>query len=371
MEVYPQQNVPVPKDRYQYFYVDVGVAKGANKFISHKAGACKGTIVIDLPEHMEVTPKEQLFELAATDQKRFYFKVVNREWSDEVCLFRPLIRFEGKDTIFETVYPGTRILRSKKAGYIEPLDNTGLLVYGGYNDKKKNGRFDKCTGPSGPHYYPGHGPSWSNEGVKGWCVNSGNPCHIYRVYKNIDYWQGTMCFWMRKDPGKRNENLYKSDPASTMNKMVGYNNGESIVTVGFGYGRSISNTGMNLKRFRSWKGKPGYLQYNIRLMNGRTISAQYQPFNWEHKWRHIGLVWSVPEKRLELYVDGKVASKGDPGEGDWHATPWHRGRVTGHGLIIITTDHGSWCATCRDEVYIYNRCLSAEEIMANRKLAEQ
>ena len=107
------------------------------------------------------------------------------------------------------------------------------------------------------------------------------------------------------------------------------------------------------------------------MMGGHLVACQAGPFNWTEEWRHVAFLWSVKEKRLELYLDGKLAAKADPGEREWHPSPWDRGVGSGNGwnMNLITSDHGAWTATCRDEVYIYNRVLAPEEIMGNRERA--
>jgi hypothetical protein len=45
--------------------------------------------------------------------------------------------------------------------------------------------------------------------------------------------------------------------------------------------------------------------------------------------------------------------------------PWDNAGPYGHPLELLTTDHGHWSGTCRDELYIFNRALSGDEIRAN------
>ncbi|HET6428397.1 MAG TPA: hypothetical protein VFJ30_08310, partial [Phycisphaerae bacterium] len=218
-----------------------------------------------------------------------------------------------------------------------------------------------------------HTAAYNNEGVKGWCMNSQRVCQLHEVFKNIDYYEGTICMWVRKDPFVRNENTYVPDPAETAKIGSGRGNaGETLLTVGGGQRLGSAATGLTLRRFRSWKGKPGYLQLTYQLMGRRLIVCQAGPFEWTETWRHVGILWSVKDRRLELYLDGKLAAKADPGPlKEWYTAPWDNGEAAGHGLVLISSDHGLWCGTCRDEVYIYNRALTAEEIEANRKAAQR
>ncbi|MGA2035501.1 MAG: hypothetical protein ABSG68_24900, partial [Thermoguttaceae bacterium] len=82
----------------------------------------------------------------------------------------------------------------------------------------------------------------------------------------------------------------------------------------------------------------------------------------------VAILWSVKQKRLEIYLDGKLAAKAHPGQQEWYPSPWDRGVGNGNGwnMNLITSDHGAWCGTCRDEVCIYNRALRPEEILANK-----
>jgi hypothetical protein len=228
------------------------------------------------------------------------------------------------------------------------------------------------VGNPSPYFYPNHTAAYNNEGAKGWCMNSQRVCQIYDPWRNIDFFEGTALFWLRQDPSVRNENTYVPDPAATAGMGCGRSNqGETIFTAGMVQNVSSSNSGITLRRFRSWSDKDGYLQLTYQLLGRRVIVCQGGPFNWTEEWRHVALLWSVKDRRLELYLDGKLAAKADPGpEAEWYAAPWDRGRPSGWALEVITSDHGNWCGTCRDELYLYNRALSAEEIEANKNLVK-
>jgi hypothetical protein len=200
-------------------------------------------------------------------------------------------------------------------------------------------------------------------------MNSQLVCEILDSYRNIDYHEGTVCFYVRKDPLVRNENTFVPDPKETQKFHCGRgNNGETLFTAGMVQNAGSSNSGITLRRFRAWQGKDGYLQLTYQMMGGKLVVCQASPFAWTEEWRHVAILWSVKQKRLEIYVDAKPAAKADPGSEEWHPSPWDRGVGNGNGwnMNLITSDHGAWCGTCRDEVYIYNRALTPEEILANK-----
>lgn len=374
LELDPASQVPMFKGRYQHFLVRIDNRKTTrsdglpNTLISHKAGACKGTLGWLLPAGMRAEPPEQAFELGENDTRNFVFKIHNDVWSEEAGMIRPVVKLAGSDRPLRVPFPGTRVVRAKSKIHYTPLDAQGLLVEASWDDRTRNGLFDRSVGPPGAHFFPGHRAAYNNEGVKGWCMNSMGVCQIHQTFKNVDYFAGTLCMWVRKDPMKRNENTYVPNPAATAKMGAGRSNsGETLVSIGGGQRLGSAASGLAIRRFRSWKGKPGYIQATYQLMHRRLIVCQAGPFKWEENWRHIAVVWSVKDRRLELYLDGKLAAKADPGKGEWHATPWDGGRAAGHGLQLITSDHGTWCGTCRDEVFIYNRPLTPKEVLASKE----
>lgn len=52
-------------------------------------------------------------------------------------------------------------------------------------------------------------------------------------------------------------------------------------------------------------------------------------------------------------------------------SPWDRARPSGWNLQRLTSDHGNWTSTCRDEVHVFNRVLSPDEIKANLDAAKK
>ena len=133
-----------------------------------------------------------------------------------------------------------------------------------------------------------------------------------------------------------------------------------------------SGGGLTLRRYYGWDGKEGYLQATYQGMGSQLHCVQVPYENARlNEWRHVGVLWSLKEKRLELYLDGKLAGKAEPGEAEWHGVPWDNGRHSGMAWQIISHDHGKWVGTCRDEWYAYNRALKAEEIKANMELVKK
>jgi hypothetical protein len=316
---------------------------------------------------MSVDPPEQAFALPENGEATLVFLVTNREWAREPAKVRPRVRFEGEREPVELLCPGTTVIRDRELVECKPLDPDGLLVYAGWDERGKNGSFDRSAGSPSSHYYPGHQPGYSNEGVKGWCLESARSCQIYKTWKNIDAHQGTICFWFRRDPKVRNELQVKGDPAGSWKQGVNRgNDGESMIMAGMVQRRGYSNGGLVLRRFPGWDGKEGYLELVYQGLGRRLhhVAVPYEKATM-FEWRHLALVWSAKEKRLEIHLDGKLAGRAAPEETEWTPVPWDNAGPTGHPLEILTTDHGHWSGTCRDELYIYDRALSADEIKAN------
>ncbi|MGA2032759.1 MAG: biopolymer transporter ExbD, partial [Thermoguttaceae bacterium] len=174
------------------------------------------------------------------------------------------------------------------------LDDKGLLFAASWDDNALNGRADRACGNPLAYFYPGHRAAYSNEGAKGWCMNSQLVCEILDSYRNIDYYEGTVCFYVRKDPLVRNENTFVPDPKETVRFPCGRsNNGETLFTAGLVQNAGSSNSGITLRRFRSWQGKDGYLQLAYQMMGGRLVACQAAPFPWSEEWRHVAILWSV------------------------------------------------------------------------------
>jgi len=217
--------------------------------------------------------------------------------------------------------------------------------------------------------------NYANDGIKGWCLNA-NSIVISDSYRNIDYREGTALFWFRRDQEtRRNENQYRADPQETA-KLLNQNiitQGECILSCPYADGVQTtveSQSHIILRRYASWGGKPGYLQATYQGLNRQLHCAQaFFDKDYVNEWRHVALIWSLRERRLEIYLDGKLAAKAEPGAEEWHGAPWDCGEASGSELQPIASDHGKWCGTLRDEFYIYNRALKLDEIQANMEKA--
>ncbi len=372
VEMDPPERIPLAPGQSQHFEVLLANGRSSqpggplDKFISQKAGPCKGVVSLELPDGMEATPAELPFDLATADSRcSLVFKVLNKKWDKEKGVVRPILRLDGEKEPVDSVCPGTWILRDPAIFDHKPLDEKGLLVYASWDDIDKNGKLDRSVGnPNGYHY--SYTSVYSSDGARGTCLAS-QGCNIYDSYKNINYQEGTMLFWMRRDPKLRNELQYKGDPATSWKQGVNRGNaGENLIMAGTWQQRKVASSGLSLRRYPGGNGKDGYLELLYQCMNNRHYYMQVPYDNkrlWE--WRHVAMLWNVKDRRLELYLDGELAGKAEPGNGEWYAAPWDRGAQTGWKLELLTIDHGKWAGTCRDEMYIYNRALSAEEIKAN------
>lgn len=367
VEMDPISRLPLPAGRSQHFIVRIANGQAPTKFISRKAGACGGVVTLDLPPGMTSEPSEQKFALPENGDATLTFLVTNREWSPAPVKVRPLVRFDGEKDPVEVLCPGTTVIRDQAAIDYRPLDDQGLLVHAGWDDREKGGSFDRSVGSPHSHYYPGHEPGYSSEGVKSWCLESARSCQIYKTFKNIDAQEGTICFWFRRDPKVRNELQVKGDPAQSWKQGVNRgNDGEAMLTIGNVQRRGFSNGGLGLRRFPAWEGKEGYLDLVYQGLGRRLhhVTVPYEKATM-FDWRHAAIVWSAKEKRLEIHLDGKLAGRADPAQAEWFPVPWDNAGPYGHPLEVLTTDHGHWSGTCRDELYIYNRALSGDEIRAN------
>jgi hypothetical protein len=346
--------------------------KQQGKFISHRAGPCKGVVTFELPEGLEATPREQPFDLKENGLARLVFHIRNTMWSEELSMLKPVVRFDGEKQPVATVFPGVLIERSAQMQY-KPLDDKGLTLYASWDhpeDFKRN-RADiavhrrnmgAMVGQYGGEY------NYHNDGKRGWCLNSklegfGDP------YQTVDYQKGTVMFWTRRDPRQKNENQMRPNRAKTW--QAGYSEGYEPGELLFGvsscqYIARSSKSDICLKRFPGWDGRKGYLEAVYAGMGMQKHYVQVD-FDWSDTWRHVALLWDVKAKRLEIYLDGKLAGKADPGKDEWLGSPWDVGRPGGAGTNFSfgSKDHGKVALTLRDELYIYDRPLSVDDIVAN------
>jgi len=370
VDMIPNMRLPLPKGEHQYFEIRLANGKGRDKFIHHQAGPCRGVLRLDLPEGMTAEPEEHPFDFQADDGKTFLVKVTNSRWGAEEVKVRPVIRLAGAGKALELVEPGTTVIRDPEQVRHQPLDDTGLLVYWGFNDHTRPATFTRSAGRAGGHLHPGTTTAFAPGGVRGGCIKSQPNCAIHGTYKNIDYRQGTILFWFKRDPQVKNDNRYIAEAAGTWRHRGRSNSGEGMVFVQGVQRTGAASGGLDIRRYATWGEKTGYLEAVYRCLRNRAyhVRAPY-PRAMEKQWCHVAVAWSVKDRLLELFVNGKSAGKADPGEGPWQAVPWDNAADWGHPLVVSTMDHGHWSGTMRDEFYVYNRPLTPEEILANKRLA--
>ncbi len=381
VEVSPYNQTSILKGRFQHILVDLSNVRAAGKFLSHKAGPCKGVVSFNPPAGLEVRPAKLPFELAAGEKARLVFRLYCNEWSPQAARVPPIITLAGRKDPVRFPYPGTKIIRDRKVIDHKPLDADGLLACATWDDKNFCG-FTTAVGKRGV----GHGGlsskigvNWTPiaDGAKGWCIGAQSAV-LADSFKNIDFKAGTIACWIRRDLRIRNENQYRGDPNTSWKRgavVFANNNGETIWVAGGG-GQLIGRCqrGITLRRYYGWDGREGYLEAIWQGMGQlRVAQAPY-----ENKrlleWRHVAVLWDVEARRLEIYIDGKLAAKAPPGEAEWYGCPWDNGTPStggrAHGIQAISMDHGKATWTMRDEFYIYNRPLSPEKIRANMNRAK-
>ena len=372
VDMVPNMRLPLPKGEHQYFEIRLANGKGRDKFISHKAGPCRGVLTFSLPDGMTVEPKEHPFNFGENDRKTFLVKVTNDKWGKDEVKLKPIIKLDGADEALELLEPGTTVIRDKEQIDHKPLDDTGLLVYAGWNDRKLNGKFTRSAGRAGPHHFPGTTAAYRANGVRGLCLESQPNCSIHGTYRNVDYRQGTILFWFKRDPRVKNENRYIADPATSWRHGGRSNYGEGMVFVRGVQRVGYASGGLDVRRYPTWGKKEGYIEVVYRCLGRRGYHVQTPyPRSMEKKWCHVAVTWCVKDRLLELFVNGKSMGKAEPGDGPWHAVPWDNAADWGHPLVVSTMDHGHWSGTLRDEFYVYNRPLTAAEIRANMAAAKQ
>ncbi|HET6428773.1 MAG TPA: LamG-like jellyroll fold domain-containing protein [Phycisphaerae bacterium] len=372
VDMAPNMRMPLPAGENQYFWVRLSNVTGPDKFIHYKAGPCRGVLTFDLPEGMTAEPAEQPFDFGADQTKSFLFKVTNTLWDPAEVKVRPVIRLEGVAEALELLEPGTTVIRDRDQIDHKPLDDSGLLVYWGFNDDRRVATFTRSAGRAAGHLFPGTTTSFAPGGIRGGCLASQPTCAIHATYKNIDYRQGTILFWFQRDPRVKNDNRFMADPATSWRNGGRSNSGEGMVFVQGVQRDGYASGGLDIRRYPTWGDKTGYIEAVYRGLGGEAFHVQAPyPRSMEDTWCHVAVTWSVKDRRLELFVNGKSAGKADPGEGPWHGVPWDNAADWGHPLVVSTMDHGHWSGTMRDEFYVYNRPLTAEEIAANMLLAKK
>jgi len=335
----------------------IGVRANWPSFLSHRSGPCRGTVSLDLPRGMENLGSPQPFELAKNDHATLIFKVKNNSWDEMPVKVRPEIRLEGWRDPIDFPARGTTVIRNRATLEYKPLNADGLLFYfscdseldyiAASDPKSKRGRFFWWGDSAFPNPFP--------IGVKGRCMPGMGRQFTqfgFASLKNIECRRGTVCLWLRKEPGKRNE--------------MGKNRREEI----FGpkvpptQERAEGTSGVTLWRHRAWDSKPGYLQLEYQGLGKRFQRCQAR-FDWTEKWRHAAYLWDTAARRLELYLDGKLADKVKPDGEPWYPVPWDDGTGNNARLTGMMSEGGAYNGTQRDEIYIYNRPLTVAEIREN------
>ncbi|KKL96164.1 hypothetical protein LCGC14_1847230, partial [marine sediment metagenome] len=373
LEMFPSQRFPMTKGRTQPILIYLANGRSSSpggppdKFISSRAGPCKGVVGFDLPEGIVADPPEQAFDLPENGAVRLVFNVTNNKWGKDVVTIRPVVKFDGEKAFTETVHPGTHVIRDKGLLDYKGLDDQGLTFHANWDDPDK-----WINRAVNPRNHEGWGwVKFNQEGVKGYCANARSGKFL-DPFKTVDYQQGTVLFWMKRDPARRNENQNRPDPDKTwkMRLSQGYGRGELICgDEDTGQPHLPGKSGVGLRRWPGWGGKEGYLEA-VYISMGNT--RHYVQVPWPNKrlweWRHVALLWDMNARRLEVYVDGKLAGKADKGAEPWYGSPWDPGRPSGgtnSGFSLGSCDHGKISLTLRDEVYIYDRVLTPEQIAAN------
>jgi len=388
----PVPQIPLRASGSQHFLVN----------LSKASAACKGKVAFaDLPEGLSAEPTEQAFDLAPGKGVQLVFKITCTAWGKPATI-RPTVTVEGNEPVRFPEHLKTIVIRDQKLLDKRPVDAKGLLLYYSFGDGWKghsnsNIFADKFVGErslwnEGLWNAPG--------GVKGngsWACSGDAECKIaFAPLNNIDHRRGTILFWLRK--GTRSKEIpyhraFKMDRESTWKIgptiSRGYQ-GEGI----FGANYSPQMEAARTRGLKGWKVKPdsdsfislrrykaqgnvrGYLEATYLGMRRRryTVRADY---DWTRDWHHVAVTWDTAARRLEIYIDGKLASDKirtngrDQPDPVWYPAPWNigvLGRNAQFGIIQYRAE-GSINTTDRDEFYVYNRPLPAKEIQANMKSA--
>jgi len=367
--------------------------------LSNAAKACQGTVrFATLPEGIEAEPASRDFRIAPGQSRLLVFTVKCTAWGAPAVV-RPTVTAGDEPVDFPDRLQA-EIIRDRAALDKKPLNADGLLAYYSCGDASDDEyhHFDRCVGyrrfwEEGIWYHAG--------GVKGRAVFGMNgmpyPRHqwskiAYDPLNNLYHKRGTICFWMRKS--RRLDEIpytprFKGDPADTWKigptAMRGHD-GEGLV----GWIRSPQTilTRWHLKRPRPWKPfkkgsdsfvslrrykavpgvTDGFLEACYLAMRGKVYHVQ-APYRYTEDWRHVALAWDIDRRRLEIYLDGKLASgkvmcngKGATDEA-WYAAPWNvMCRCNAAMSIVCASAEGGRSATDRDEYRTYDHALSPDQI---------
>jgi len=364
LEMIPHMRMPIRKDETLYYQVTVS---NKFRFLHPETGACEGILRLDMPPGMACEPEAHGLKLGEKEARVFVFKVTSRQWNPMDSYIRPQITLAGQGAPLSILEPGVLVIRDQKRIDIKPLDESGLLVYASYDDATKNGAFDRSAGKAGAYHFPTTTTAYNDKGVRNSCVASQPTCNIYDTYGNIDYRRGTAAFWAKRDPLITNELRVKGDPKTSWQRT---NNNQKEAL--------FHTPGLQIYRYPDWSDAPGYLEAiyfeafgDGQYGNRRVVHIPYTKKE-QYAWTHIAVTWDVDARSLRLYKNGKLAGELTGGPRPWHPFPWDQGGFNfGHPLITISMDHGKKALTLRDEVYIYDRPLSAALVKANMEKAKQ
>ena len=390
----PVPQIPLRVGQSQHFLVN----------LSKPAAACRGKVSFaELPEGLAAEPKELPFELAPGKSVQLVFKVTCTAWGEPATI-RPKVTVAGDEPVNFPEHLKTKVIHDQKLLDKKPVDAKGLLLYYSFGDgwqghSNSNIFADKQVGErslwnEGLWNAPG--------GVKGngsWSCSGDAECKIaFPPLNNVDHRRGTILFWLRKGTHEKEipyHRAFKMDRDSTWRIgptiCRGYQ-GEGI----FGANYSPQMEATRTRSLKDWKRKPdsdsfislrrykaqgkvrGYLEATYLAMRQRryTVRADH---DWTRDWHHVAVLWDTDARRLEIYVDGKLASNKIRANGQdkpdpvWYPAPWNigvLGRNAQFGIIQYRSE-GSINTTDRDEFYVYNRPLSETEIRENMALVKK
>ena len=386
VDIDPAPRIPLRPGDYQHFLVHLSGAKAA----------CSGTVSFKpLPAGLSAEPAELKFALKGGEEKLLVFKVTNSQWGETVTL-RPKVTTEGAEPVNFPDRLKTEIVRDRKMLDKPPVDDKGLLFYYSCGDgrpyQSDHLHADKAAGrdkmwDEGMWESPG--------GVKGKCIRGANgdmkSKAAFDPLNNVDHRRGTILLWMRKEEkvaeipywnGGRMvyDGTWRYGPAAGSGSS-----GEGIFGGNWtpqkvarrrikGWKEKRGSDGfIGLRRYKAWKGRGGYIEAVYLALRQRRYSVR-APYDWTDRWRHVAVVWDTEKRKLEIHIDGKLASEkvranGKPaGDEAWYGVPWSVAYPDNASfMVIMHPDEGGRSATRRDEFYIYNRAMSPKEIQANMR----
>ncbi|MHC4717245.1 MAG: COG1470 family protein, partial [Planctomycetota bacterium] len=319
----PVPQIPLRAGQSQHFLVN----------LSNASATCRGKVSFaDLPEGFAAEPKAQPFELAPGKSVQLVFRITCTAWGGPATV-RPTVTVEGDQPVKFPEHLKTNVIRDRKLLDKQPVDDKGLLLYYSFGDGWKghsnsNIFADKCVGErslwnEGLWNAPG--------GVKGnasWACSGDAECKIaFAPLNNVDHRRGTILFWLRK--GTRTKEIiyhraFKMDRDSTW--KIGPTisrgfQGEGIFGANYspqmeatrtrslkGWKRKgSSDSFISLRRYKARGGVRGYLEATYLAMRQRryTVRADY---DWTRQWHHVAVLWDTDARRLEIYIDDKLAS---------------------------------------------------------------